>query len=195
MRKNFLRNLSFSAGMKYFKDIKTVQLPEEIIQKAKNFAEKVTPTTDYSDSNQHIRKKVLNDHFISKLGEEAAKLVFSMYAEVKGPDYNIYAAENKSWSSDLFVNGVGLAVKTQKRSMANRYKLSWTFQHGKMRKDKIFDSKESWITFVEYDDTGSKNLCHVYPPFQLKELIFGEPALTYLKGEKKVIYAGTLKIG
>jgi len=34
----------------------------------------------------------------------------------------------------------------------------------------------------------------VYPLFQIKELVFGEPMLAKLKGHKKVVYANTLPL-
>ncbi len=75
--------------------------------------------------------------------------------------------------------------------MANKYGLSWTFQSGSLRKDSIIDKHDAWVVFVEYDDTKPHN-CKVLPPFQIKELIFGEPKLSYLKDSKKIVYADTL---
>ncbi len=179
--------------MKFFSAVQTVDLPPGILSKAKQFAEAVTNTTNYADTNQTQTAKVINDHFISKLGEEAAKMVLSPFATVVGPDYAIYGAKEKSWQADLFVNGVPLAVKTQKTSAALRYGLSWTFQCSTWRKDTILQQPDAWVLFTEYNDVQAPFCtCYVLPPYQIRELQFGEPRLPYLKGHKKVVYASSL---
>lgn len=179
--------------MKFYTKIYRVYLSEDTALKAKQFADRVVSTTDYSDSNQTLMQKIAEDHFISKLGEEAAKVVLSKFAAVQGPDYKIYGSRQKSWSDDLFVNGVGLAVKTQKRTTAERFELSWTFQCGAARRDVILDNPLAWIVFVVFDDLHPYT-CYVYPPFQLKELTFGEPKLQKLRGHKTVVYAKNLPL-
>ena len=179
--------------MKFYNAVQKVALSESILVKAKQFANEVVATTNYSDANQTQVDKIINDHFVSKLGEEAVKMVMSRYTEVKGPDYEIYGAKQKSWDSDLFINGFGLAVKTQTTSAAIRYGLSWTFQNGIKRKDIILQQPAAWVAFVEYDDTHEPyQTCFVLPPFQIKELSFDEPKLAHLKGHKKVVYAYSL---
>ena len=179
--------------MKYFHTIQQVIIDEAIILKAKAFATQVTATTNYADANQFSAAKITSDHFISKIGEEAAKAALCSYAAVAGPDYTIYHGKAKSWADDLYVNSVGLAVKTQQRSAALRFGLSWTFQAGPARCDVILKKPEAWVVFVEYDDINGK-LCYVYPPFQMKELTLGEPVLQKLRGFKKVVYASTLPL-
>jgi hypothetical protein len=68
--------------MKFFKRITRIRLSEDLIQKARKFAADVVDTTNYSDSNQYSKQKINDDHFISKLGEEAARLAFSLYADI-----------------------------------------------------------------------------------------------------------------
>jgi hypothetical protein len=177
--------------MKYYDKIQTITLDFTLTEKARKFAQNVYSTTNYSDSNQFSNQKIINDHFISKIGEEAVKKVLSAYAVVDGPDYNVYDLKQKSWSDDLYVNKTGVAVKTQKRSAALKYSLSWTFQSGTNRRDIILDKPDAWVVFVEYNDLDS-HTCYVYPPFQIKELNFGEPRLDYLKQHKKVVYAMSL---
>lgn len=169
-----------------------IVLQPEIIEKANEFADAVTQTTNYSDSNQYIAKKIRDDHFISKLGEEAVKNLLQQHGcKVTGPDYQIYKGRNKSWSSDLYVNSLGIAVKTQRRSAAKRYGLSWTFQNiPGGRKDPVLSVPNAWVFFVEYIDTDkSKDKLIVFPPKQIKDLDFEEPVMDYLKGKKKVVYA------
>jgi len=170
-----------------------VSLQFSSISNAKDFAQRVVLTTPYDDSNQTIKSKIQDDHFISKLGEEAAKIVFERRGnKVVGPDYEIYEGKDKSWKADLIVNGIEVAVKTQKKSAAKKYGLSWTFQNAEFRKDPILKNPESWVCFVEYDDSDEKFSCKVFPPIRIKNLQFKEPKLSHLKGKKKVVYVEDL---
>lgn len=176
---------------KFYTSIQQVFINYNIAKIARDFSKNVTATTNYCDSNQFSRDKISNDHFVSKIGEEAAKMVLSKYGKVKGPDYTIYKAAEKSWADDLYFEGVGIAVKTQKRSAAEMFGLSWTFQAGTSRRDLILNKPNAWIIFVEYNDHNPYE-CFVYPPFKLKELTLEEPKLAKLQGYKKVVYAKCL---
>ena len=179
--------------MKIFTAKKVVRLENADIERARKFAADVVPTVNYSDSNQYNIEKIQNDHFISKLGEEAVKKVFEELGKtVKGPDYAIYQQKSKSWDADLKVEEEDLAVKTQKRTAAQRYGLSWTFQYSSYRKDTILYHPEDWVIFVEVDDTDSTYPCTVYPPYQMKELALKDPVLQHLKEKKRVAYAEDL---
>ena len=170
-----------------------VELTAEVIARAKTFANAVARTIDYRDSNQRNVEKIKFDHFISKLGEEAAKHVFeNRNALVEGPDYNIYEAKQKTWQSDLIVNGHHVAVKTQTKSNARKYGLSWTFQQSEIRKDPILKNPEAWVCFVECDEANNYK-CTVYPPARIKDLNFQPPRLQHLIGKKQVVYASDLK--
>ncbi|MFI5134761.1 MAG: hypothetical protein ACHQD9_02800 [Chitinophagales bacterium] len=169
---------------------KRVLLTAQIISRAKKFSSAVINTVDYKDSNQSVKSKIQDDHFISKLGEEAVKAVFEKRGnKVIGPDYKIYDGKKKTWSADLIVSGIDVAVKTQKKSAANKYGLSWTFQNSEIRKDPILKNPESWVCFVECNDSDEKFCCTVFPPVKIKRLQFKEPKLSHLKGKKKVVYA------
>lgn len=173
--------------------VKTTNVATELIQKAYDFSLKVTDTINYADSNQTIKKKIQDDHFVSKIGEAAAYNVLQEYGTVSLPDYEIYPASIKSWQEDLFMDGIGIAIKTQRRTAALRYGLSWTFQWSPQRKDRLLEHPDAWVIFVEYNDQNPYE-CHVYPPFQIKELTFLEPKLAHLQNNKKVVYAQTLPI-
>jgi hypothetical protein len=177
--------------MLFYSTIQRVIISAATISKAREFANNVVATTNYSDSNQYSLEKIKQDHFISKVGEEAARIVLAGFAVVSGPDYGIYAADRKSWDDDLYVHKTGISVKTQKKSVAAKYGLSWTFQCSVTRSDIILKKPDAWVVFVEFDDL-SRNICFVYPPYQIKELTFGQPVLQKLKGHKKVVYANTL---
>jgi hypothetical protein len=182
--------------MRYFTTIQTVALSPGLLVKARDFAKQVTPTigspgSGYRDTNQFDLKKIENDHFVSKAGEEAVRIVFENFErQVKGPDYRIYEGKQKSWDSDLYIDGLGLAVKTQSVSLSRRFGLSWTFQSGIYRKDPILNKPDAWVCFVEFNESARQ--CRVFPPYQIKELTFGEPKLEKLKGSKKVVYAESL---
>lgn len=176
-----------------FKTPVKVSLLASTVRRAQEFAAAVVSTVDYRDSNQSVKAKIQDDHFISKLGEEAVKVVFKARgAQVEGPDYTIYDGKKKSWNADLVINGIEVAVKTQKKSAANKYGLSWTFQHSEIRKDPILKNPEAWVCFVEVDDSDTKYKCIVFPPVKIKKLHFTEPKLKHLKGKKKVVYASDL---
>jgi hypothetical protein len=72
--------------------------------------------------------------------------------------------------------------------------LSWTFQAGHIRREKILAKPEAWVFFVEYIDTKHPPYeLIVYPPKQIKNLVFEDPVLPCLKGEKLVIYAKSFR--
>lgn len=166
------------------------------LTKAKNFSIQVTPTVGtpgqgYTDANQPNLNKIQQDHCIGKVGEEAVKTVFQQLGkQVQGPDYRIYSSHQKSWDADLYIDRIGLSVKTQTTIAAAKFGLSWTFQAGASRQDPILHEPEAWVCFVEFNEL--KQHCIVYPPYQVKELEFREPKLTKLRGKKKVVYAESL---
>lgn len=175
--------------MPTFRTPQTVQLSAEAVARARSFADAVTSTVDYRDSNQTRREKIRDDHFVSKLGEEAVRAVFeSRRCTVEGPDYTIYEGKQKSWAADLKVNNLEVAVKTQRRSAAKRYGLSWTFQDSPKRRDPILETPEAWVSFVLFEDTGPGFECVVYPLIKVGKLVFDPPLLPHLAGKKKVVY-------
>lgn len=183
--------------MRFFKQPIAVSVNHDVLEKAKSFSEKVAPTVGirgiYTDTNQISLGKIRHDHYVSKVGEEAVKQVLQQLGKtIKGPDYQIYWGKQKSWSSDLWVDGVDLAVKTQTKELAIKFGLSWTFQASRQRRDPILDKPDAWVCFVRFDE--QEQQCCVYPLYQIKELEFGEPVLAKLKGTKKVVYAQKLPV-
>lgn len=180
--------------MATFRIPQIIHLPPEAVARAKAFAEAVTETVNYRDSNQFTKKKIHDDHFVSKLGEEAVHLVFEMRkCVVEGPDYTIYEGKQKSWAADLKINSLEVAVKTQRRSTADRYGLSWTFQDSEKRRDPILSMPEAWVCFVVYEDLKPDFECVVYPLRKIKQLIFEPPRLSHLAGKKKTVSMETLQ--
>jgi hypothetical protein len=180
--------------MSTFRTPQIIHLPPEAVERAKAFAEAVTETVNYRDSNQTQKKKIHDDHFVSKLGEEAVCLVFqARKCAVEGPDYTIYDGRQKSWAADLKINALEVAVKTQRRSAANRYGLSWTFQDSPERHDPILSMPEAWVCLVVYEDLKPGFECVVYPLRKIKQLIFEAPRLSRLLGKKQAIYLETLQ--
>lgn len=180
--------------MPTFRIPQVIQIPLETVERAKAFADAVTSTVNYRDSNQSVKEKIRDDHFVSKLGEEAVRLVFEMRkCKVEGPDYNVYAGKGKSWEADLKINDLDVAVKTQRRSAANRYGLSWTFQDSPERRDPILDMPDAWVCLVVYEDLKDDFECVVYPLRKIKQLIFEAPRLNKLVGKKQAVYLETLQ--
>ena len=180
--------------MSTFRTPQIVHLPSEIITRAEAFADAVTDTVNYQDSNQRKRQKIRDDHFVSKLGEEAVRLVFeARNCFVEGPDYTIYETKQKSWEADLKINALDVAVKTQRRSAAKRYDLSWTFQDSPRRRDPILSMPEAWVCLVVYEDLKLNRECIVYPLRRIKQLIFEAPRLSHLIGKKQAVYLETLQ--
>jgi len=180
--------------MSTFRTPQIVHLSPEAVTRAKDFAEAVTDTVNYRDSNQTVGKKIHDDHFVSKLGEEAVRLVFeARNCVVEGPDYTIYNSRQKSWAADLRINVLDVAVKTQRRSAANRYGLSWTFQDSPERHDPILDMPDAWVCLVVYEDLKPGVECVVYPLRKIKQLIFEPPRLSHLAGKKKTVCMETLQ--
>jgi hypothetical protein len=180
--------------MPTFRTPQIIHLPSEAVERANAFAESVTGTVNYQDSNQASKKKIRDDHFVSKLGEEAVCFVFeTRNCIVEGPDYSIYNGRQKSWSADLTINELDVAVKTQRRSAANRYGLSWTFQDSPKRRDPILDIPNAWVCLVVYEDLKPDYECVVYPLRKIKQLIFEAPRLSRLVGKKQAVYLETLE--
>jgi hypothetical protein len=180
--------------MSTFKDPQIVHLPQQAVERARGFSEAVISTVNYRDSNQTIKQKIWDDHFVSKLGEEAVRFVFEKRdRKVEGPDYTIYSGKQKSWDADLKINGLEVAVKTQRRSAAKRYGLSWTFQDSPERRDPILDLPEAWVCLVVYEDLKEGYECVVYPLRKIKQLIFEAPRLSKLAGKKQAVYLETLQ--
>lgn len=180
--------------MPTFRHPQTVHLTPEAVARATAFAHAVTATVNYRDSNQTIKQKIQDDHFVSKLGEEAVKFVFeARKCSVVGPDYKVYAGKGKSWEADLKVNDLEVAVKTQRRSAAKRYGLSWTFQDSPERRDPILDIPDAWVCLVVYEDLKDGYECVVYPLRKIKQLIFEAPRLSKLVGKKQAVYLETLQ--
>jgi hypothetical protein len=180
--------------MSTFRTPQIVQLSPEAVVRAQTFAEAVIDTVNYRDSNQSQKQKIRDDHFVSKLGEEAVRAIFeSRNCAVQGPDYSIYTGKEKSWDADLKINSLEVAVKTQRRSAAKRYGLSWTFQDSPERRDPVLTMPDAWVAFVVYEDKKTSYECVVYPLLKIKQLIFDSPLLPHLAGKKKVVYLEKLQ--
>jgi len=180
--------------MATFKEPQVVHIPVEAVARASAFADAVTSTVNYQDSHQSIKQKIRDDHFVSKLGEEAVRFVFEQRdCIIGGPDYTVYSGKQKSWDADLSINDLEVAVKTQRRSAAKRYGLSWTFQDSPKRRDPILDMPNAWVCLVVYEDLKDGHEGLVYPLRKIKQLIFEAPRLSRLVGKKQAVYLETLQ--
>jgi len=180
--------------MPTFKEPQLIHLSSAAVARATAFASAVVSTVNYRDSEQTVKQKIQDDHFVSKLGEEAVSFVFEQRdCKIEGPDYTIYSGKQKSWDADLKINDLEVAVKTQRRSAAKRYGLSWTFQDSPERRDPILDMPEAWVCLVVFEDLKDGYECMVYPLRKIKQLIFEAPRLSRLVGKKQAVYLETLQ--
>jgi len=180
--------------MSTFRKPQIIHLSPEAVSRAEAFASAVTNTVNYRDNNQTQKQKINDDHFVSKLGEEAVRCLFeTRHCVVQGPDYSIYNSNQKSWAADLKINELDVAVKTQRRSDAKRYGLSWTFQDSPERRDPVLSLPEAWVCLVVYEDLKQDYECTVYPLRKIKQLIFEVPRLSRLVGKKQAVYLETLQ--
>jgi len=180
--------------MPTFRAPQIIHLSSEAVDRATAFADAVTATVNYRDSNQTEIQKIRDDHFVSKLGEEAVRFVFEKRdCKIEGPDYTIYSGKQKSWAADMKINTLDVAVKTQRRTAAQRYGLSWTFQDSPERRDPILDMPDAWVCLVVYEDLKPDYECVVYPLRKIKQLIFEAPRLSKLTGKKQAVYLETLQ--
>lgn len=160
-----------------------VILSDEDKNKSMSYAQAVMGTIDYRNRGQGNFKKIVQDHYVGKLGEIAVcKLLQSLGKTVTQPDFDIHT--KKSWDDDLFVDGEGVAVKTQNHESAKRYGLSWTFHVN----DPILEDPNKLVYFVEY----TPEEMHVYNGYKISELKFKPPVLERLVPYKKVVYAQDL---
>ncbi|MBK6646405.1 MAG: hypothetical protein IPG44_11790 [Anaerolineales bacterium] len=165
-----------------------VPIPDDAKERARAFAFAVTGTVNYKDSNQDVIEKIRDDHFVSKLGEEAARILFEgRNCLVEGPDYGVYEAKRKSWAADLRVNDLEVAVKTQRRSAANRYGLSWTFGFAQTAHP-ILDRPMHGSVWLYSEDLKEGTECVVHPLRKIKQLIFEAPALQDWSVKNQAVY-------
>jgi len=112
---------------------------------------------------------------------------------MEGPDNKVYAGKGKSWEADPKINELDVAVKIQRRSAANRYGLSWTFQDTTKRRDPILDTPDAWVCPDMYEDLKDGYECVVDPLRKIRHLIFEAPRLKKLIGKKQAVYLETLQ--
>jgi len=161
-------------------------LSEEDRIKCYDFAKEVVKTTNYSDTNQNNINKIKFDHYISKLGEVAVyNILKRKFTTIEEPDFTIYNQYGKSFDSDLYIDTIGYAVKSQSAGQGEKYGISWVFQNYP-RHDPILEKLDSWVFFCTIKS--DEKTARIYPPCQIKNIIFEEPKLDYLKGKKKVVY-------
>lgn len=161
----------------------------EAINKAKAFSEEVVDTLVYKNTERNIYK-IKQDHFIGKLAEEAVYILYhSLGYDISKPDYSVYSSTDKSFSSDLQLNGKPLAVKAQTASMAKITGLSWTFQVDPKRFDPIVHQPEALVVCVLVDDSDDKMTCYVFPIKEIQDLVFKQPMFRKYIGKKLVVYA------
>jgi len=161
-------------------------------KKLVSFSERVSRTTNYSDCGQTSLTFKTYQHFVGKLIELSVFFLLTEYGfDPKEPDFSIYEKKDKSWLSDLSVDGFDISVKGQDLSSAKRFGLSWTFQNIQDgRKDSALRKQNEVVMPGLYDNSKKTNYhTIIFPPKKMGEILFEEPKKDSLKGKKKVMYA------
>lgn len=103
----------------------------------------------YQDTGQSNSNVIRNQIFFGKVGEVAARIFANINfknSKLSEVDYIIYSDKDKSWDSDLKIDGVPLHVKSYSSPMWNgRIPRSWIwqFKSSSGRKDDLFSDKEN----------------------------------------------------
>jgi len=102
----------------------------------------------YKDTGQTDANTVRNQIFFGKVGEVAVRIFANKTfkgAALNDVDYTLYEDKDKSWDSDLNVDGVPLHVKSYCPKMwGSRIPRSWTFQYkSNGRIDVLFSERKS----------------------------------------------------
>jgi hypothetical protein len=108
-----------------------INVTDEEKAKCLDFANRVVNTNidKYRERNQTDVNKIIDDIYIGKLAEYATyKFLKQAGKDVKEPDIEVYGAKRKSFASDLTDGTLKYHVKCMKKSMADRFGLSWSFQ-------------------------------------------------------------------
>lgn len=102
--------------------------------KCQDFADKCLDSVkdNYAKNRKQSNPEKLKfDMITGKLAELAVYDYLvrkSRFANISEPDFNIYAAKQKSFDADLFTEKWNFHVKSQHQSQSDKYGLSWIFQ-------------------------------------------------------------------
>lgn len=163
-----------------------IHLNDAEINKCSKFAHDVVNTNidKYKERNQNNVTKIVEDIYVGKLAEYATyKMLISKGREVSEPDLAVYSAKKKSFSPDLSDGRLNFHVKCMKKSMAERFGLSWSFQI----EDKLVKrpSNEDALILCEVDN----NVVDIKAVIRANRVVdlYTKPALKKLWNIKKVL--------
>ena len=176
-------------------------ISSKVFNKCDEFAQASLDTNSnrYARRNQFNIAKIAKDIRNGKIAEEYVyQNISPFYADLTAPDYQIYAAKNKSWDPDLKSEAtkLNLAVKSQDIESALAYGESWVFQFnngGNYDCDKgIFKEKNPnhYVAFVALNvakKTGSLRAVVKVDWLHQKHL-FKEMKKKTLRGNKVAVY-------
>lgn len=167
--------------------IETYTVPDKDAVLCYDFAVKSVDSSmsDYVQRSQVNRQKVLMDIYTGKLAEMAiCQILFNKGIKCSYPDFKVYTGFWKSFSADLKIENIWKThVKSQHKSLAERFGLSWSFQS----KDKIVSNPDDndYIAMCLVDDK-NVSLMHFKKAIDLVDK-FSDPEKKELT-TKKVIY-------
>ena len=135
----------------------------------------------------------MDDLIIGALGELAVvKMMRKKGYWVRGPDFSIYSAGNKTFDADLSYKGMSFHIKSQSMDSASKYGNSYLMQ----RQDPLLKNspKNNFMvpTLVDTD----KNIVKVYGYFPVDKIIendlIGECSIPYFRKYKVALYLDDL---
>lgn len=133
------------------------------------------------ERNQTSTEKHYDDQTIGGLGEICVWVNFKDNNEIFFPDFKVH--KKRSHKRDLKLNNTyGLHVKNQHIDSANRYGVSWAVQSKNILVGK--PSSLEIFALCLYDD----NHVHLIKLIRSTDIVYGEPKLAKLWGDKKFIY-------
>jgi hypothetical protein len=151
-----------------------------------------TNVDQYKRRNQTDPRVIERQIFVGKLGEFAAvEWLKRRGYEPTEADFEIYPANRKSYAADLRIVSTPIHVKSQEKSAANRFGLSWTFQYGGSTGSdrEIFCAEPKGSVILTMVDGCA---VHIYGAPLAKTLrerdLFRDPLLPRLRGIKTVVY-------
>lgn len=171
-----------------------IQIPEEDIVVCKEFAKKRLEGSAnmYKRRNNASLEKIELDIFTGAMGELG---IYYMLTELgytpDKPDFNIYAAKQKSYDADMRMGEYNIHCKTQHYSSANKYGDSIILQYGRYGQDKLFKHRTdkdllAWATLIDDNHVKIQGIMSI--PWIFDNGLVKPPKLKWLEDCKRALY-------
>lgn len=182
-------------------DIKKIEkvdsLPNEVIEKCKNFTDKTMKVYkgEYTNRGQTNPGKIREDFLVGQLGVACVislceKLGFGV-TNMKG-EKSINCNIGGIWGkNELKIDSIIYRIKTQSILQSQMYGTSWVFNA--IPRDPILDQMEASVIFVLLDNLYGRYRAYIYPSHQIKELKFTMPDREAITRNKVVVLEDNLR--